>query len=245
MTRKPRQSRIRLTSRETATRRFTRLRSLGCFNEVFQKVIAGHPLREIARFIQKDHNEYTEVTEDSLLSLISDFRRSLPSGTILKGTMPEFFHEKAQEVRTGIDELDELSKLYAMQMGRIAIDAATERKIKKLFSTMPKEIALAREILETSAQLKMDLGLDERHIGRMDVNTRVVADIEHRFGVKVSEVMGNPDSRRKLLGIMERLSTLAPKVIDAEPVLPAESGPASPVSPDTTKADPTSEAEHV
>ena len=80
--------------------------------------------------------------------------------------------------------------------------------------------------------LKMDLGLSKRHLGQMDVEARLMADVAVRYNKpEVQNVLSNPQSRKKVLNLVERLMSRSatslseemanrppPEVIDTEGV---------------------------
>lgn len=202
-------------SRASSTR-FARLRSLKCFDEVHSRILHGFALADVVRFIQQEKCEYTDVEPSSLNSLLVDYRKSLPAAVAISKTNPIFCGKAVVEVQDKLDELEELNKLFALQMSRLDIDLTNEQTIKKLLPTTAREIELARHILETSAQLKMDLGLDDRHIGSLDINADISAAVEKRFGGAVGKVMADPNSRRKILGVLDRLGSIAKKAVTDE-----------------------------
>lgn len=238
---------------------FARLKSLKCFLEVRQMLLGGWPALEVARFVRDVRGEGTDVAEVTLSAEISAYRRSLPPAELLAGVppsststgdgggggvapavlgasgtpvvtrLPLAFTHAAKRVREGLDELKELERLYGIQMERVEIDFATEKKIGKLFPSMTAEIRAAREILEKRAQLKMDLGLDERHLGRLEVDTNAPPVVVERYGAEVvKHAVASPESRRKLLGVVERLTQLQQL---RDRVSPGESGGAGPATP--------------
>lgn len=198
-------NRIRPVSRET---RFVRLRSLNCFPEVHQRVLDGIEPLQIAQYVQKDAGEYTDVGTPSLATVIGEYRQSLPP-TLLAAKVPRANAEAAKRVEQGLDELSEMEKLYKMQLERIEIDFKTEKNINKLIPSMTQEIRAGREILSDIAKLKMDLGLNARHLGKMEVDAQIVADVTRRYDDSVGKTLASPESRRKLLGIAERFLSIA------------------------------------
>lgn len=199
---------VRAVSRD---QRFSRIRALTCFQEVYERVLAGWSMPEVAKFIQDDMHEYTDITRSSLIGQLNEFRSSIPRAELIQKRMPKAFHEAADTVREGLDELVELKKLYEMQMERIGIDYQTEKKINKLMPSMTQEIKEARQILESYAQLKMDLGLATRHLGQVDIDAHLMADVAGRYGKEsVARVLGDPESRRRVLGIVERIAISLP-----------------------------------
>ena len=215
---------------------FQKLRNLKCFKEVHARIIEqGHPIKTTARFIQEERNEMTDVAFPNLVYLLQTYRDSIPAAQRMK-PLSLGLEKAAQEVAKGMDELEELQSLYKLQMERINIDFQTEKNIKKLLPTMSQEIRTAREILSAAAQLKMDLGLNERHLGTVDVETTLLKDVTEKYAESpsVNKVLDNGDSRRKVLGLAERLLAIAdraerhPEVADQLDALasdaPAEEG---------------------
>jgi hypothetical protein len=211
------------------TGKFVRLRSLKCYPEILTRVREGVPLAEVVRFIQQDRQEYTDVTPGSLTTLLTDFRNSLPLAQRAEGHLPEAVSRAMRKVEAGLDEMAELEKLYKMQMDRINIDLASEKKIGKLFATTVKEIQTAAELLVKHAGLKMDLGLTERHIGTLDLDT-TVQDVSQKYGPAVAKVLADPEARKRVTTLAMKLLAAAgkeePIIIDSEAVevLPAETG---------------------
>lgn len=209
--------------------RFLKLKSLDCFKEVHGRILDGWQVAEVAKMVQEERGEYTDATRGTLTTLLHEYRNSLPKGTLIRQTLPKVLHKAAEEVKAGVNELDELEKLYLMQMERIKIDVGTEKKIGKLFGTTGREIREAREILEARAKLKMDLGLDQRSLGTIEVDARVVADFASHAGEPaVASAYNDPESRRRLLDLARRVRGLGSdvdRVIDAlDPEDPEVSG---------------------
>lgn len=199
--------RIRPVSRET---RFLRLRSLKCFKEAHARVLEGWSGRKVAEFIQQERKEYTDISVDSLDAQINEYRASLPKGEVVQERLPRFFADAAKAVEEEFDSLSELKRLYKIQMERIEIDLVHERGMKKLMpQTMTQEMRAAREILHDISELEMDLGLNQRKLGKVDIEARVVSEVASRYDDAVGKAMESPESRRKLLGIAERFLSLA------------------------------------
>lgn len=208
-------SKVKPVSRDTG---FSKLRSLACFDEVNRRLCEGYPLKEVAQYIQDEEKEYLEVKRESLIWTLDAYRNTIPKAQLLAKRMPPVFAKAAETVRKGLDELEELENLYKLQMQRIEIDRKNEKNIGKLLHTMTPEIKAAKDILSTIAQLKMDLGLSKRHLGQLDVDARVMADVQTRYAGKpsVTQVLNNAESRRKLLGLVDQVLALESKVEDAE-----------------------------
>lgn len=188
---------------------FAKLRGLKCFDEVHRRIVEGWHLSAIAAYIQDEEKEYTETTRAGVVTELQRYRDSIPPAQLIKSRMPQVFDKAADEVQKGLDELEELEKLYRRQVKRIDIDMASEQKIGKLFPTMTQEIRTAREILHSIAQLKMDLGLNDRHIGTVDVDAHITAHCEQHANSRVATVLADPQQRQRLLGIAKGLMRVA------------------------------------
>jgi hypothetical protein len=199
--------RIRPLSRET---RFLRIRGLKCFKEAHAQLLEGFTASKVADFIQKECKEYTDITTDSLVQQLSEYRASLPKGEVVQARIPRFFEKAAETVTEEFNSLAELKRLYKMQMERIEIDLKIEKSMGKLMpQSMTQEMRAAREILHDISELEMDLGLHQRKLGQVDIEARVVSDVASRYDDAVGKAMESPESRRKLLGIAERFLSLA------------------------------------
>lgn len=192
-------------------RRFQYLRSLPSFKEAHRKLLDdGLPVKAVATWLQQERGEAHDVSLDDLCQMLRNYRSSRPAAERAKAVAPSAV-SAAKELARGMDELEELQHLYRMQMERIQIDFNTEKQIKKLLPTMTQEIRVARELLAESAKLKMDLGIKERHLGTVDVETTLLTDVAEKYAdsESVKKVLQSGDSRRKVLGLAERLLAIA------------------------------------
>ena len=150
---------------------FKRLKELECFPQIEGKVKAGISLDEVARWIQEDLFQLTDIQRESVKRQLYRYKATLPAGELLQATGEPLWVRKAiEKMERGIDELEELEKLYLLQLRRISGDAETEAKIGKLFKGTNKEIQLATELLEKRLKLKMDLGILDRQPSKMQID---------------------------------------------------------------------------
>lgn len=198
--------------------RFRKLRSLACYQEVYDRLCAGWPLGQVARFIQEERNEYKEISRHGLEQQLTEFRKQMPPGDLVQKRFPDVFEAAKDKIEKGIDELAELEELYRIQMHRVGVDFSTEKAIKKLLPSMTAEIREARQLLESIANLKLEMGVLQR--AQRGVNVNVGVEVEAsltdetaaRFGdVAVRAVLEDPESRRKVMGVVERFMKLPAK----------------------------------
>lgn len=227
---------VRPVSREP---KFTKIRALNCFEEVHQRILSGEGATAIAKFIQEDEGEYLEATRASVVSALNYYRSTLPPGELVAKQLPGEFKNAVKKLNKAVDEVKELEWLTRFQKRRLRIDGAVESNIKKLLPTMTQEVRAHVEVLRTLASVKMDLGLNKRHLGSLEVDATLVADVVGRYGSStVAKVLQSAESRQKVMGAAERFLALAQRdsddadavVVDAEPSKPTE--PAAPPKSD-------------
>lgn len=198
--------------------RFQKLRALACYDEVYERICAGWSLAQVARFIQEERKEYTSITRGGLEQQLSAFRKAMPPGDLVQKRFPEVFDQAKARVERGIDVLAELEELYRIQMNRVSIDFATEKGIKKLMPSMTGEVREARQILESIAELELELGVLKRtpkeasvHVSG-EVEATVSGEVLAQFGDEaVQKVLENPEARRRVMGTVERFMKLPAK----------------------------------
>lgn len=221
----PKRKRLRPVSRET---KFVKFRAMNCFEDVHQKILDGWTPMELAKYIQDDQQEYTDITRDSMVAVINDYRSSLPPAELVERRMPAFFNRALEKLDQGVDEVKELEWVAKLQKKRLKIDNALEKKINKLMPSMTQEVRVMIEALRALADVKMDLGVSKRHLGELNVDTTLVANVVNHYGkASIAKVMANPESRQKVMGAAEAFLALAAAeagtddtedaVIDVEP----------------------------
>ncbi len=210
-------NRIRPVSRPTHSA-YSRLKSMQNFAEVDRRVRLGWSPNDVAVSIHEEFKELLDVSVKYLKKLIERYRTLIPPAE-LSAVSPNSLLGKhiAKRMSQGIDELAELERLYQVHIERIDIDIANEKRINKLLPSTQQEIVVAMKLLKQSSDLKMDLGLTKRQLGSMEVTGTLAADATTRYGREsVGKTIADPESRRNVLGIAEKLMLLAEKAgIDA------------------------------
>lgn len=193
-----------------------KLRQMKCFRQVHERICQGWPITEVARWVQEDQEEYTHVTRNALVMALRSYRQAIPAAEKVGKRLPKDFAEAKQELEDTIDEVRELEELYRLQMDRIKIDYEKEQQISKLFPSMTSEIKEARALLESMIAAKQAVGVYSQTPQEHNLNVEVGVEIEGRLAEdlntasqNVKAVMENPESRRKVTGVVDRFLRLS------------------------------------
>lgn len=224
-----RRPQIKSVSRVTSST-FGRLKAARCFAEIDRRLRLGWSSQNLAKAIHEEFNELEDASRKYLKKLIERYRAQIPPAELSMSANSVISRNAVKKLANGLDELAEIERLYAMQMERVDIDLNNERKIQKLLPQTGQEIAIAAKLLQQSSDLKMDLGLVKKQIGTLEITGQIAAEVTDRYNEGVGKVMADPDSRRKVLGLAEKIMAFAnkndfdpSKILSAKPVIEAES----------------------
>lgn len=211
---------IRPVSRESK-KTAAALQDCRCFDEVDRRIRMGWSSLDLATFIQEESKELDHLSAGYVRKMLDDYRKTIPPAELLLTTQNTMVAMNASaKVANGMEELQKLNQLYDLQMDRIKIDVDNEKKINKLFQTTGREIFYAMKILKQTSDLKMDLGLAKRQLGEVSVSGSAAIQIGDRYNDGIGKVMSDPDSRRKVLGMVETLMALGAKAnLDATEIV--------------------------
>ncbi len=212
-----RRPRIRPKSRELKKTGLAKLRNCRCFEEVDRRLRLGWSSMELTKFVRDENGECTDITEAYVRKLIDQHRLSIPPADLsLTSTNAKVVKNAAQKMSNGLSELAELEKLYDIQKSRIDISFTNEQGMQMLLPSTGREVFYAMKILKQSADLKASLGLTKMHLGTVEVTGHRAAEIGDRYGSDaIGGVIADPDSRRKLLNLTDRLLAMGGDDLDA------------------------------
>lgn len=192
-----------MAKKKAKSHAFKDLKAMPCFDEFDKKVKAGIALEEVGRWLQEDMFQQMDIKRDSLVRKLYRYKASLPPADIVKE--PPIYVQKAIEKMTrGVNEIEELEKLYLLQLRRISIDADTESKINKLFSSTGGEIKIAADLLNSMMEKKMELGILSKApeqlevTGNFGVSNLLSEDTDEQTKAKIGLLAG------KMLQVMSK-----------------------------------------
>ena len=192
------------------SRTYIKLRAVKCFKEVHQMLLDGFGPAAVADFIQKEKKEYTDVTRSSLIYTLRKYRSEIPAVDQMKAKLPDHVEKAEAKVRSTLNELDELQDLYLLQRNRIDIDYKLEKQVKKLIPTTNQEIRTATEILRTSAQLKVDIGMTAQILGGNNNDPSLAETLAKKVtNAAVAKVLEDPQKRLRLTALATKLFGMA------------------------------------
>jgi hypothetical protein len=206
-------------SSSSTTDGFKKLKSSPHFPEIEIRIKAGVAPEEVARWLQEDVLQYTDIQRDSLKRQLYRYKAALPAHELLKATEePLWIKTAIDKMRRGINELEELEKMYLLQQRRINIDAQTEDKINKLFKGTNKEIELATSLLEKMIKLKIELGILDSQPSRIQFDG-IMGTVPVELGQE-GATESEADSMRLRLGLLS--AKLVKSLSDFNPEKAAE-----------------------
>lgn len=174
---------------------FKDLKAMPCFDQMADKIKAGVSVETVAEWLQEDMFQQVDIQRESLVRKLFRFKASLPPGDLAK-VEPLYIQTAIEKMKRGVKELDELEKLYLLQLQRISRDANTEEKIGKLFKGTANEIKLAVDILRDMVALKQDLGIlskaaDSLNVaGSLDLNGHVSVEVDEEAKLRMGLLAG-------------------------------------------------------
>ncbi len=180
------------------------LKTMPCWDEVEQQLRLGTPVAQIVQWVQEVKQEYTHVTPESLRVMLFEYRREMdPLGTVVEH-MPDVAAKALAALEEGVDEVDELGKLYRLQIERVQAGRKLEAGMGGFLNTnVDKAIHQAVQILLKRAELKLKLGVGKGQAPGAD-KSRVVA----KYGPGIREVMENDASRGKVISLARAVAKL-------------------------------------
>lgn len=212
----------RITSVSRIHGSFSSLKNCKCFPEIDRRIRLGWTIASLVSAVQDEFGECKDLSPKYLRKVLSEYRASIPPAELsASSTRSAIVKLSNKKITDGLDEISELERLYKMQVERIEIDFENEKKINKLFNTTGREVFVAMKLLRQSAELKMDLGLLRRQAVGVEISGQLAVEAGERYGKdSIGKVIADPDSRRKVLGIAERLLALGAKAsLDAVEML--------------------------
>jgi len=206
-----------------------RLSELRVIDDVDDMLRDGLSAGDVAKFIQLGLEELTDVKPGTLAAALSSRRKKelgvkpQPIDPRLAAVIPERGRRVAVIARNsynkavmGMDRLIELEALYLAQRDRLDSIIEKEQELGFPFEMTDRTILAAAKILEIHGKLEKDM-FDSMNEG--PAHEKLSLD---GYTKETADVLSKPDSRRRVVSIVERLKRVKGGV--EIPELPEASG---------------------
>lgn len=213
-----------------------KIRRLDCFEQVREWLIEGLPAGEVARRLV-DQGYFEDYSVQSVQQYVSHYRATIPPWAFISRRQPTQYLNAVKAADHGVDVLKEMADLIKLQKKRVEIGFQREQQFGLLSSGMEKNVAVAATLINQFAEMKERLGLSEHQI-QQNLPPDVVKDVDwkHVYGREsVTKVLGNPESRARVVQVAERLLDMYANKLSREPkVFDWDAPPSSPPSEDNS-----------
>lgn len=195
-----------------------RLRKLKCFDRVDEMVREGVALAEVARFIQEESEELVSLTGGAVRQILVTYRDDLPPAELVTTIVPkDQYADRAlarqeRKLSEGLNELDEMAVVYDLAKQRVRRGVAQERRFNTYNKDVGKDVERLGQLLSLRAQLKMDLGIDIRHLGRIETGELDEDKVEGIVGKRLMGVFTSPEKRRRIVDAARIFSEMEEKI---------------------------------
>jgi hypothetical protein len=215
------------TRKKRRSAAFIGIKKLRCYEEVVERLIAGFPCDDVARYIQEEQSEYLHATPRSLGEVLRRYvAKEIAPAAIVERHLPAYVVNATKEFSDRLLDLQRLEMAYQVALYRLEAAHAIERRTGKVNPKVDKHLRRVVEVVRQMHDIKMDLGLT----GERDLSTPIyteerVAEIRTRYGDGAARAFADPVQRAQVLGLLKRVKRLAGRE-DLEEVMPVEvSGP--------------------
>ena len=134
-------------------------REMDHFQEFHQLVCSGLGPEKIAKKMHEEWDERTDIKRDSLIRAIYRYKKDVPANQLADGGVPDYVKRRLDDFAGEVDEVEELTKLYRLQVRRIMLAYNQEDEIGFLQKYTRKELEEARNLIMALAELKIKLGV--------------------------------------------------------------------------------------
>jgi hypothetical protein len=218
--------------------RFQRLRGLRCYDEVVERLTAGYPIPDIARYVQEEEGEYTDIKRVSLCNELCEYRnREICPADLIAPRLPHVVIKANKEFGERLEDLRRLERLYELGLYRIDLAHGRERRTGEIDPDVDRHMKGLIDLIHQMHEIKMDLGLTgSRDLGTLTVSPERLQEIRERYGENAAAAFADPVQRAQVLGLLKRVMRLSGRsdIID----IPAEPGEDAPAPPENSGEEP-------
>lgn len=189
------------------------MEQLKCWPSVVAMFENGMKVPVVARYIQEDCKENTDVSRQSLERLLHYWLRKNADRPDIDERTPTRHVNLIESAPDRIDPLDALNMLFAIQVDRITDFYKIEKRANNFNTFNNDAIRLAKDIAQTMANIeakRRPSGAPLGSEGKAAVETfnqtqRLKKIYEDKFGGVAAAVLLNDESRRKIVSVLDKI----------------------------------------
>ena len=197
---------------------FDRLEALHCFEEVYDQLVYGMPIMEVARFIKKERGECMSIALGTLLGDLGEYRSARLVGEIMSLHSPKIIAEARLSFGNKVEELRRLENIFLSLEYDVECHVARSRAEGiGLSDEAIKKIEVLIKTVDKMHDMKMDLGLTGgRDLGKLTIDAEKIDEVKSAFGESAVVVLKDPVSRARVLNAYKKLQAAGGAMSDEE-----------------------------
>jgi len=192
---------------EVAIKKFERIKSLRCYDQVEEMIYSGYPMSAVAHYIQNRMGEYQHVKRVSLMEMLRLYREHLKEkGGLVQRSLPRVFLQAEKKFSDKLEELKRLEERYQAMEYRFDVMHAEERMTGVINPQVDKIDRRMCEIITKMHGIKMDLGLvGSRDLGTINISAERLEYVRSRYGEGAAKALDDPVSRGRVLAALNAI----------------------------------------
>lgn len=179
--------------------------------QIDNRIEIGVPIPEVAKWLQREMEQCTDITEGSLVTCLSRYRNDMPAFDVLAKKDPKFVEKAKERVNKSVDELEVLHYAINVQKDRVEAWAQHEETFRVPGQKMSADIDLLARLCVRAHDIKMDLGMGGgRQLGTINIDPEMKERLS-KYPPEVRAALSDPESRAKIVSITAQLADRARK----------------------------------
>ncbi len=181
-----------------------RIKSLKCYTMVREYLVAGYPATSLARIIQKEKRESTDIEFESLVNALKLYRADICPADKLIPRLPHIVMDAEKQFTDKLEELKRLEAILDANMWRFDLLHAKERMTDVVNEELDKVQNNVIKIIGKMHEIKMDLGLSgSRELGTLTVSTDKLEEVEKEYGEGAARALADPVKRNRVFAVIK------------------------------------------
>jgi len=188
-----------------------RVKGLRCFQEVYERICAGYPMPEIARYVQEEEGESTDIPRATLAEDLRLFMHAeVVPADLIAPRLPHLVVKAQREFNDRLEDLRRLERAYEVLLYRLDLAHGMERRTGVIDPNVDRHAKSLIDLVARMHEIKMDLGLTgSRDLGTLTVSAERLQEIKDRYGEGAARAFADPVQRAQVLGLLKRIMRLA------------------------------------